>query len=417
LSVGSNCPRQPTGRIFLVDKNSRNTEDARLVVDFSQFSRGSNALSFPKYWAPNLQALSWILPMEMSRISLDMSQAFYHIHLHPLSSLRLAVSDGSRTFYFRKTPMGVGLRPFLLHILSTTLAAEIARRFNIWAFAYMDDFLLCHPSSHYLSAVSNSVCALFKELGIQINLDKSTPSPLHEVKFLGYKIDDTSIQIPDDQWEKNRQIIKKISPMKEYDWKVLQRFCGHLNFLLLFTRIHRLLLHPIYQAITQKRNFCFSKTYKLLLLKMLAQRHKVKIQPKQSWPLPRVATDATLDVGAVSHITGGWSHVNFSKQRHIHVQELLILLSSFLRQCCNKLVRPRSILCDSRFVCLKRFNTLPWLFALRAVLSLRRVCLYFVPSKCNPADGLTRGRHPDWSVVYYLHLGKPLKLPARLSSV
>lgn len=408
LQLPSPCPRRPTGRIFLVDKNSRDTASARLVVDFSQFSRGRNKMSFPKYWAPNLRSLSRILPMEMSRISLDVSQAFYHIPMHPLSALRLAISDGQRVYYFRKAAMGVGISPFLLHLLSTAIATEIANRYAVWAFAYMDDFLLCHPSSRYLATVSNSVCHFLQRIGVRINYDKHTPSPVTEIKFLGYVISNKDIRIPDETWKKTEQIIKKIRCYKEYDFKIIQRLCGHLNFMLPFTVYPIDLLSPMYKASANNRNFVFSKTYKCILLKALRLRHKIKLQPKESVPIPRLATDATLDIGAISHITGGWSHVHFNKVRHIHIQELMMVL------CARLLVNPRSMLVDSRYVCHKRYHKLPWLFALYANILLSRTLLYFVPSRYNPADGPTRGRPPDWSEVYYSYLGKPLKVPSRL---
>lgn len=50
---------------------------------------------------------------------------------------------------------------------------------------------------------------------------------------------------------------------------------------------------------------------------MLHQRCKIKLQPRASVLIPRVATDATLDIGAISHITGRRSHVRFKKLRYI----------------------------------------------------------------------------------------------------
>ncbi|RLV98589.1 hypothetical protein DV515_00010610 [Chloebia gouldiae] len=215
LELPTNCPWRPTGQLFLVDKNSRNTKEVRLVVDFSHFSRGKNGLSFPKYWAPNLHTLSRILPLEMSWISLDVSQAFYHVPMHRLRATRLAICDGEWTYYFRKAPKGISLNPFLLHLFSTALAAKINHWFNIWAFAYMD-FLLGHPSHHYLATASHTVYNILQQLGIRINYDKATPSPMYEIIFLDYKIDHLTIQILDEQWTKTRQTIKKISSTKEY---------------------------------------------------------------------------------------------------------------------------------------------------------------------------------------------------------
>ncbi|AAR89944.1 polymerase protein [Sheldgoose hepatitis B virus] len=408
LRGNTSWPNRITGKLFLVDKNSRNTEEARLVVDFSQFSKGKNAMRFPRYWSPNLSTLRRILPVGMPRISLDLSQAFYHLPFNPASSSRLAVSDGQRVYYFRKAPMGVGLSPFLLHLFTTALGSEIARRFNVWTFTYMDDFLLCHPNARHLHAISNSVCNFLQELGIRINFDKTTPSPVTEIRFLGYQIDSKFMRIEDMRWTEIRNVIKKIKVGEWYDWKCIQRFVGHLNFVLPFTKGNTEMLKPMYTAISNQVNFSFSSAYRTLLYKLTMGVCKLSIKPKVSVPLPRVATDATPTHGAISHITGGSAVFTFSKVRDIHVQELLMA-------CLAKLmIKPRCLLSDSTFVCHKRYHSLPWSFAMLAKQLLNPIQLYFVPSKYNPADGPSRHKPPDWTALTYTPLSKRIYIPHRL---
>nr|AAR89939.1 polymerase protein [Sheldgoose hepatitis B virus] len=408
LRGNTSWPNRITGKLFLVDKNSRNTEEARLVVDFSQFSKGKNAMRFPRYWSPNLSTLRRILPVGMPRISLDLSQAFYHLPFNPASSSRLAISDGQRVYYFRKAPMGVGLSPFLLHLFTTALGSEISRRFNVWTFTYMDDFLLCHPNARHLHAISNAVCTFLQELGVRINFDKTTPSPVHEIRFLGYEIDSTYMKIEESRWKELRTVIKKIKVGEWYDWKCIQRFVGHLNFVLPFTKGSTEMLKPMYAAITNQVNFSFSSAYRTLLYKLTMGVCKLQIKPKVSVPLPRVATDATPTHGAISHITGGSAVFAFSKVRDIHVQELLM-------SCLAKLmIKPRCLLSDSTFVCHKKFHSLPWHFAMLAKQLLNPIQLYFVPSKYNPADGPSRHKPPDWTALTYTPLSKAIYIPHRL---
>nr|AAR89934.1 polymerase protein [Duck hepatitis B virus] len=408
LRGNTSWPNRITGKLFLVDKNSRNTEEARLVVDFSQFSKGKNAMRFPRYWSPNLTTLRRILPVGMPRISLDLSQAFYHLPFNPASSSRLAISDGQRVYYFRKAPMGVGLSPFLLHLFTTALGSEISRRFNVWTFTYMDDFLLCHPNARHLNAISHSVCSFLQELGVRINFDKTTPSPVNEIRFLGYQIDQRYMKIEESRWKELRTVIKKIKIGEWYDWKCIQRFVGHLNFVLPFTKGNIEMLKPMYAAITNQVNFSFSSAYRTLLYKLTMGVCKLQIKPKSSVPLPRVATDATPTHGAISHITGGSAVFAFSKVRDIHVQELLMT-------CLAKImIKPRCLLSDSTFVCHKRYQTLPWHFAMLAKQLLKPIPLYFVPSKYNPADGPSRHKPPDWTALTYTPLSKAIYIPHRL---
>nr|WDY73531.1 polymerase [Duck hepatitis B virus] len=408
LRGNTSWPNRITGRLLLVDKNSRNTTEARLVVDFSQFSKGKNAMRFPRYWSPNLSTLRRILPVGMPRISLDLSQAFYHLPLNPASSSRLAVSDGQHVYYFRKAPMGVGLSPFLLHLFTTALGSEIARRFNVWTFTYMDDFLLCHPNARHLNSISHAVCTFLQELGIRINFDKTTPSPVNEIRFLGYQIDEKFMKIEESRWQELRTGIKKIKVGAWDDWKCIQRFVGHLNFALPFTKGNIEMFNPMYAAITNQVNFSFSSAYRTLLYKLSMGVCKLAIRPKFSVPLPRVATDATPTHGAISHITGGSAVFAFSKVRDIHIQELLMVCLARI------MIKPRCILSDSTFVCHKRYQPLPWHFAVLAKQLLSPIQLYFVPSKSNPADGPSRHRPPDWTVLTYTPLSKAIYIPHRL---
>nr|AFY97767.1 polymerase [Parrot hepatitis B virus] len=408
LRGNTTWPNRITGRIFFFDKNSRNTEEARLVVVFSQFSKGQNALRFPKYWSPNLSTLRRILPVGMHRISLDLSQAFYHIPLNPASGSRLAISDGESVYYFRKTPMGVGISPFFLHLFSAAIGSEISRRFNIWTFTYMDDFLLCHPNARHLNAVSHAVCTFLQEFGIRINFDKMTPSPVTTIRFLGYEINEQYIQIEDSRWTELRTVIKKISVGKWYDWKCIQRLIGHIQFVLPFTKGNSEMLKPMYLAVKEQVNFSFSSRYRNLLYKLTMGVCRLTLNPKVSLPLPRVATDATLTHGAISHITGGSAVFTFSKVRDIHVQELLMSCLAML------MIKPRCLLSDSTFVCHKRYMTLPWNFAVLSKQLLGKVPIYYVPSKYNPADGPTRKKPPDWTALTYTPLSKTPYIPHRL---
>nr|ART88791.1 large surface protein [Hepatitis B virus] len=74
-------PSRVTGGVFLVDKNPHNTAESRLVVDFSQFSRGNYRVSWPKFAVPNLQSLTNLLSSNLSCLSLDVFIIFLFILL------------------------------------------------------------------------------------------------------------------------------------------------------------------------------------------------------------------------------------------------------------------------------------------------------------------------------------------------
>lgn len=164
--------------------------------------------------------------------------------------------------------------------------------------------------------------------------------------------------IPDEKWIESKQVIKQIGCNKCYDFKILQRLIGHVNFVVPFTTYSNHVLQPLYAAIINKKDFQFSVPYKALLYKMCCQGVKWKLQPKDSVPIPRLVTDATLKVGAISHIIGGLSSFHFAGPRQIHIQELLMASVAV------SLIKPWPLICDSTSVCRQKFSSLQWRFAL-----------------------------------------------------
>lgn len=385
IRTASRIPRRVTGGLFLVDKNPHDSTHCRLVVDFSQFSRSPN-MPFPKYWVPNLYALKSGLPVRMQRISLDLSEAFYHIPMSVGSSHHLLVSDGHRAIYgFRKAPMGVGLSPFLLHLFSSALATFIRSYYPVHCLAYMDDFLLSARDPATLSSCCTHILCAFSDWGIRINFDKSTPAPLTSLRFLGYEITDTDIRPHAKAMATVADLLRSLRTYVLYDYKVIQRFLGHLAWVAPFTVLQYLLLQPMYTAAAHKHDFSFSRTYKSLLISNFGHYHRQQLgfRPKQ----PSAFVDATLTSGAAVTTNGRflWA-VTFPGDQPIHVYELCVAAA------CAYFQRPRSLGSDSLFVCYRSFASLPLLFALRCMQLLFRLPVAYVPSARNPADAPTRGR-------------------------
>nr|WAQ80622.1 MAG: polymerase [Fish-associated hepatitis B virus] len=201
-------PKRVTGKVFLVDKNQFDSSKARLVVNFSQFSRNKENRPFPKYISPSLEGLETIIPRTEYFISLDLSQGFYHIPMDVASSAKFLISDGIQIYAFRKAPMGVGISPWLLTMFTNILAESIRQKFSIFCLTYMDDFLLAHSSYTILESLCSFIIHQLSEIGIQINRDKSTPEPLKQCTYMGYKITYNSIHISDRYQRKLNSIVQ-----------------------------------------------------------------------------------------------------------------------------------------------------------------------------------------------------------------
>nr|AJF41299.1 polymerase [Hepatitis B virus] len=429
-------PARVTGGVFLVDKNPHNTAESRLVVDFSQFSRGSSRVSWPKFAVPNLQSLTNLLSSNLSWLSLDVSAAFYHLPLHPAAMPHLLVGSSglsryvarlssnsriinhqygtlpnlhdscSRNLYvslmllfktfgrklhlyshpiimgFRKIPMGVGLSPFLLAQFTSAICSVVRRAFpHCLAFSYMDDVVLGAKSVQHLESLYTSVTNFLLSLGIHLNPNK-TKRWGYSLNFMGYVIGSWGSLPQDHIRMKIKDCFRKLPVNRPIDWKVCQRIVGLLGFAAPFTQCGYPALMPLYACIQSKQAFTFSPTYKAFLCKQYLNLYPVA---RQRPGLCQVFADATP--------TGWGLAIGHQRLRGTFVAPLPIHTAELLAAC---FARSRSgaklIGTDNSVVLSRKYTSFPWLLGCAANWILRGTSFVYVPSALNPADDPSRGR-------------------------
>nr|WRI50145.1 polymerase [Hepatitis B virus] len=429
-------PARVTGGVFLVDKNPHNTAESRLVVDFSQFSRGVTRVSWPKFAVPNLQSLTNLLSSNLSWLSLDVSAAFYHIPLHPAAMPHLLIGSSglsryvarlssnsrtnnnqhgtlqnlhdscSRQLYvslmllyktygwklhlyshpivlgFRKLPMGVGLSPFLLAQFTSAICSVVRRAFpHCLAFSYMDDVVLGAKSVQHRESLYTAVTNFLLSLGIHLNPHK-TKRWGYSLNFMGYIIGSWGTLPQDHIVQKIKHCFRKLPVNRPIDWKVCQRIGGLLGFAAPFTQCGYPALMPLYACIQAKRAFTFSPTYKAFLSKQYMNLYPVA---RQRPGLCQVFADATP--------TGWGLAIGHQRMRGTFVAPLPIHTAELLAAC---FARSRSgaklIGTDNSVVLSRRYTSFPWLLGCTANWILRGTSFVYVPSALNPADDPSRGR-------------------------
>nr|ABE97011.1 polymerase [Hepatitis B virus] len=429
-------PARVTGGVFLVDKNPHNTAESRLVVDFSQFSRGNTRVSWPKFAVPNLQSLTNLLSSNLSWLSLDVSAAFYHLPLHPAAMPHLLVGSSglsryvarlssnsriinhqhrtmqnlhdscSRNLYvslmllyktygrklhlyshpiilgFRKIPMGVGLSPFLLAQFTSAICSVVRRAFpHCLAFSYMDDVVLGAKSVQHLESLYAAVTNFLLSLGIHLNPQK-TKRWGYSLNFMGYVIGSWGTLPQEHIVSKIKQCFRKLPVNRPIDWKVCQRIVGLLGFAAPFTQCGYPALMPLYACIQSKQAFTFSPTYKAFLHKLYLNLYPVA---RQRPGLCQVFADATP--------TGWGLAIGHQRMRGTFVSPLPIHTAELLAAC---FARSRSgaklIGTDNSVVLSRKYTSFPWLLGCAANWILRGTSFVYVPSALNPADDPSRGR-------------------------
>ncbi|AAF33121.1 polymerase protein [orangutan hepatitis B virus] len=429
-------PARVTGGVFLVDKNPHNSSESRLVVDFSQFSRGSTSVSWPKFAVPNLQSLTNLLSSNLSWLSLDVSAAFYHIPLHPADMPHLLVgssglpryvarlSSTSRNNYnqrgnmqnlhdfcsrnlfvslmllyktfgrklhlyshpiimgFRKIPMGVGLSPFLLAQFTSAICSVVRRAFpHCLAFSYMDDMVLGAKSVQHLESLYTAVTNFLLSLGIHLNPSK-TKRWGYSLHFMGYVIGSWGTLPQDHIVQKIKHCFRKLPVNRPIDWKVCQRIVGLLGFAAPFTQCGYPALMPLYNCIQNRQAFTFSPTYKAFLRTQYLTLYPVA---RQRPGMCQVFADATP--------TGWGLALGPQRMRGTFVAPLPIHTAELLAACFARSRSGANIIgTDNSVVLSRKYTSFPWLLGCAANWILRGTSFVYVPSALNPADDPSRGR-------------------------
>nr|AAL04543.1 type II mutant polymerase [Woodchuck hepatitis virus] len=429
-------PRRITGGVFLVDKNPNNSSESRLVVDFSQFSRGHTRVHWPKFAVPNLQTLANLLSTNLQWLSLDVSAAFYHIpispaavpHLlvgspglerfatclsssthngndsqlqtmhalctrHVYSSLLLLFKTYGRKLHllahpfimgFRKLPMGVGLSPFLMVQFTSALASMVRRNFpHCVVFAYMDDLVLGARTSEHLTAIYSHICSVFLDLGIHLNVNKTKWWGNH-LHFMGYVITSSGVLPQDKHVKKLSRYLRSVPVNQPLDYKICERLTGILNYVAPFTLCGYAALMPLYHAIASRTAFIFSSLYKSWLLSLYEELWPVVRQRGVVCTVFADATPTGWGIATTCQLLSG----TFAFPLPIATAELI---AACLARCWTG---ARLLGTDNSVVLSGKLTSFPWLLACVANWILRGTSFCYVPSALNPADLPSRGLLP-----------------------
>ena len=126
-----------------------------------------------------------MLTSELYATSVDFSDAYCLIPVHPSHRRYLAFQVGSVRYWFKATPFGLRPLPQVFTEIFETLKCRALQTMNIMVFQYIDDGLLLARDRDALGTATFRFTNLCKDLGILVNFDKSELVPTHRLVYLG----------------------------------------------------------------------------------------------------------------------------------------------------------------------------------------------------------------------------------------
>ena len=210
-------------RLFLVPKPHQRW---RPVIDLSRLNTFLHVEKF-KMETPESIRTS-LIPGEWVS-SIDLSDAYLHIPIHPNSRKYLRFCYKAQVFQFTSLPFGLATAPqvFTMIVKEVKLMA-LSRGLRIHQ--YPDDWLIRSQSREEAQVNTQAVVDLTQSLGWIINQEKSELKPTQVFSFVGYEyhLDSALVKPTQERWLKLQDLILRLKSKRVLTARCLMSLIGLL---------------------------------------------------------------------------------------------------------------------------------------------------------------------------------------------
>ena len=173
-------PMQPcyTSRIFTVPKSNG---EERLIIDLHTLN---THIPCPSFKMLDAHKIRHSIPKQALFTSIDLSDAFHHIPIHPRFQKFLSFTFAGRLFFFRAMPFGLNLGPRVFAMVISQVLKHMHTQ-GIATSVYIDDWLLWAREQNTLLHHTQIALNTLSSLGFTINYKKSILQPAHHITYFG----------------------------------------------------------------------------------------------------------------------------------------------------------------------------------------------------------------------------------------
>ena len=192
-------------RLFLVPKPHQRW---RPIIDLSRLNTFLHVEKF-KMETPESIRTS-LIPGEWVS-SIDLSDAYLHIPIHPLSRKYLRFCHRSQVFQFTSLPFGLATAPQVFTMIVKEVKLMALSR-GLRLHQYLDDWLIRSQSQEEALVNTQAVVDLTQSLGWIINQEKSGLKPTQVFSFVGYEyhLDVALVKPTQERWLKLQDLILRL---------------------------------------------------------------------------------------------------------------------------------------------------------------------------------------------------------------
>ena len=237
-------------RLFVVQKDSGAW---RPIIDLSTLNTYIASQHFhmetPQSVLRSIRQGDWM-------ISLDLQDAYLQVPVHPESRRYLRFTMGGVPYQFRVLCFGLTTAPQIFTRLMAPISA-ILHRYGIRMLRYLDDWLILAESRTTCLQARDRLLQLCEELGLQVNLRKSSLVPSQDMTYLGMQI--LSVRFVAKPTETRvvnlLNIIEEFLSTPDPPAALWRRLLGHLSSLTLLVKGGMLRMRSLQIRVRSKWNF------------------------------------------------------------------------------------------------------------------------------------------------------------------
>ena len=215
----------------------------RLVINLRELNK---LLVVPHFKMETVASLlASILPGQWV-FSLDLTDAYLHVPMHPSAYKYLRFNVGNNLYHFRALPFGLSTAPLVFTKIMAAVGA-FAHKHAIHLHLYLDDWLCRHFDRDLLLRQQEFLLSLLPFLGLQINLSKSELALTQQFTFIGvsYDLSRGLFFPPRERWNKVVPLVSTILASEFVSLRTWLSLIGLLGSAQALVPQGRLRLRPI----------------------------------------------------------------------------------------------------------------------------------------------------------------------------
>ena len=162
----------------------------RPVIDLSRLNHFVKVSHFRM--ETSLSVLQSLRPGDWM-VSIDLQDVYLQVPVHPESRRYLWFCLGHQTFQFRVLCFGLSMAPQVFTRVMAQISS-IMHRFGYRILCYLDDWLVLGSSFQEITQARNFLLRLCQELGVLVNLSKSSLTPSQSLDYLGMALQTTYLR-------------------------------------------------------------------------------------------------------------------------------------------------------------------------------------------------------------------------------